>query len=62
LNVLGVVLPPIYSIALTTGNLAGEEISQNVWYRNNIRPLLQDATGQKRDPTYLNMEFTPPNQ
>jgi RHS repeat-associated protein len=62
LNALGVVLPPIYSIALTTGNLAGEEISQNVWYRNNIRPLLQDATGQKRDPTYLNMEFTPPNQ
>jgi len=39
----------MYGVAHVVGWEAGRAISQNDWYRENIRPLIQDALGVERD-------------
>jgi hypothetical protein len=39
----------IWGVAHTIGWESGRAISNNDWYRTNVRPVLQDALGVQRD-------------
>jgi len=48
-NVITTFAPAPFSVGWTIGWESGRIISKNDWYRENVRPLIQDAIGIKRD-------------
>lgn len=48
-NAFGTLAPFPWNIAHVIGWETGRTISNNDWYRENVRPLIQDALGIQRD-------------
>ena len=49
-------------LLIKAGWEAGKWISKKVWYRENIRPLIQDAMGIERDERFKYMTIEVPKQ
>jgi hypothetical protein len=64
LSVTGIALKagPVYGTAITFGWEAGKAIAHNEWYRENIRPVIQNAMGIEKDERIRNMKFEVPKQ